>query len=91
MTLHDGRRNIHIGYRSDTKKKELVEYCRKGNQLKNNQSLQVTSKKEEFDKLLDMLPSLQGYVETFKKSCIIIDECTVENECTEIDRNSKNF
>ena len=32
-----------------------------------------------------MLPSLLGYVETFQKSCIIIDECTVENECTEIE------
>ena len=30
-----------------------------------------------------MLPSLLGYVETFKKSFIIIDECTVKNERTE--------
>ena len=32
-----------------------------------------------------MLPSLLGYVEIFKKSRIIIDECTVENERTEIE------
>ena len=32
-----------------------------------------------------MLPSLLGYLETFKKSCIIIDERTVENERTEIE------
>ena len=32
-----------------------------------------------------MLPSLLGYVETFKKSCIIFDECTVESERTEIE------
>ena len=38
-----------------------------------------------------MLRSLLGYVETLKKSCIIIDECTVENERTEIEWNSKNF
>ena len=81
--LHNGRRKIHIGYISDTKKIELVEYRSNGNQWKNNQSLQLQRK--EYDKLLDMLPSLLGYVETFKKSCIIIDECTVENERTEIE------
>ena len=32
-----------------------------------------------------MLSSLLGYVETYKKSCIIIDECTVEKERTEIE------
>ena len=80
-TLHNGRRKIHIGYRSDTKKIDLVEYRRKGNQWKNNQSLQLP--REEYDKLLDMLPSLLGYVEIFKKSCMNIDECTVENERTE--------
>ena len=32
-----------------------------------------------------MLPSLLSYLETFKKSCIIIDESTVENERTEIE------
>ena len=31
-----------------------------------------------------MLPSLLEDVETFKKSSIIIDECTVENDCTQI-------
>ena len=38
-----------------------------------------------------MLPSLLGYVENFKKSCIIIDERTAENRSTETERNSKNF
>ena len=38
-----------------------------------------------------MLPSLLGYVETFKKACIIIDECTVENEHTETEGSSKIF
>ena len=32
-----------------------------------------------------MLPSLLGYVETYKKSCIIIEEGTVENERPEIE------
>ena len=40
-TLHNGRRKIHIGYRSVTKKIDLVEYRRNGNQWKNNQSLQL--------------------------------------------------
>ena len=88
-TLHNGRRKIHIGYRSDTKKIDLVEYHKNGNQWKNNQSLQL--QREEYDKLLDMLPSLLGTVETFKKSCIFFDECTVDIERTEIERNSKNF
>ena len=72
-TLHNGRRKIHIGYRSDLKK--LIEYRRNGNQWEDNQSLQLQS--EEYDKLHDILPALLGYVETYKKSCIIIDECTV--------------
>ena len=38
-----------------------------------------------------MLPSLLGYIETFKKSCIIIDECTVVNERIEIEWESQNF
>ena len=38
-----------------------------------------------------MLPSLLRYLETFKKSCIIIDECTVQNERTVIEWNSKSF
>ena len=80
-TLHNGRRNIHMGYRSDTKKLELKEYRRNGNQWKNNKSLQL--QREEYDKLLDILPSSLGYIETYKKYCIIIDECTVENERTE--------
>ena len=82
-TLHNGRRKTHIRYRSDTKKIDLVEYRRNGNQWKYNQSSQL--QREEYDKLLDMLPSLLGYVETFKKSCIITDECTVEKELTEIE------
>ena len=47
-TLHNGRRKIHIGYRSDTKKIDLVEYRRNGNQWKNYQSLQL--QREEYDK-----------------------------------------
>ena len=81
--LHNGRRKFHIGYRSDTKKIKVVEYRRNGNQWKNNKSLQL--QREEYEKLLDMLPSLLDYVESFKKSCIILDECTVENERTEIE------
>ena len=53
---------IQIEYRSDTKKIEPIEYRGNGNQWKNNQSLQL--QREEFDKLLGILPSLLGYVET---------------------------
>ena len=75
--LHNSRRKIHIGYRSVTKKIELVEYRRIGKQWKNNQSLKF---KERNTTNLDMLSSLLDYVKTFKKSCNIIDECTVENK-----------
>ena len=37
-TLHNGRRKTYMGYRSDIKKIELIEYRRNGNQWKNNQS-----------------------------------------------------
>ena len=38
-----------------------------------------------------MLPSLLGYVETFKKSCIIIDECTVENNVQKLHESLRIF
>ena len=38
----------------------------------------VKLQREKYNKLLDILPSLLGDVETFKKLCIIIDECTVK-------------
>ena len=61
-TLHNGRRKFYIGYRSDTKKIERIEYRRNGNQWKNFQFLQL--QREEYDKLLNILPSFLGYVET---------------------------
>ena len=81
--LHYGRRKVFLSYRSDIKKIDLIEYCRNGNTWKHNQKFQL--KKEEYDKLVDFIPSVLSYVETFKKTCIIIDECTVENERSEIE------
>ena len=88
-TLHNSRRDIQIGYPSDAKKNRIVEYRRYGNQWKNNHSLQL--QREKYDKLLDMLRSLLDYVETFTKSGIIIDECTVENDHTENECKFRNF
>ena len=82
-TLHNERRKFFLSYRSDIKKIDLIDYCRKGNTWKNNQKFQL--KKEEYDKLVDFIPSVLSYVATFKKTCIIIDECTVENERSEIE------
>ena len=77
-TLHNGRRKIFLSYRSDVKKIDIIEYRRKGNTWKNNQNFQL--EKKEYDNLVDFIPSVLSYEETFKKTCIIIDECTVENE-----------
>ena len=82
-TLHNGRRKIFLSYRSDIKKVDIIEYRRKGNTWKNNQNFQL--EKKEYDNLVDFIPSVLSYVETFKKTCIIIDECTVENERSEIE------
>ena len=82
-TLHNGRRKIFLNYCSDIKKLDLIEYRRKGNTWKNNQNFQL--EKKEYDNLVDFIPSVLSYVETFKKTCIIIDECTVENERSEIE------
>ena len=46
---------------------------------------EVSVGKKEYDKLVDFIPSVLSYVETFEKFCLIIDECTVENERSEID------
>ena len=88
-TLHNGRRKVFLSYRSDIKKIDLIEYRRKGNILKNNQKFQF--EKKEYDNLVDFIPSVLSCVETFKKNCIIIDECTVENEHSEIELNSQKF
>ena len=88
-TLHNGRRKIFLNYRSDIKKIDLIEYRRKGNTWKNNQKFQL--KKEEYDKLVDFIPSVLSYVETYKKTCIITDECTVENERSELNKILRNF
>ena len=82
-TLHNGRRKIFLSYRSDIKKIDIIEYRRKGNTWKNNQNFQM--EKKEYGNLVDFIPSVLSYVETFKKTCIIIDECTVENERSEIE------
>ena len=82
-TLHIGRRKVFLNYRSDNKKIDLIEYCRKRNTWKNNQKFQL--EKKEYDNLVDFIPSLLSYVETFKKTCIIIDECTVDKERSEIE------
>ena len=82
-TLSNGRRKIFISYRSDIKKIDIIEYRRKGKTWKNNQNFQL--EKKEYDNLVDFIPSVLSYVETFKKTCIIIDECTVENERSEIE------
>ena len=66
-----------------------MEYHNKENTWKPNQKFQL--EKEEYDKLVDFIPSILSYVETFKKTCIIIDECTVENERSEIEWNPQNF
>ena len=75
-TLHNGRRKIFLSYRSDIKKIDLIEYRRKGNTWKNNQNFQLERK--EYDNLVDFIPSVLSFVETFNKTCIIIDECSVE-------------
>ena len=81
--LHNERRKVFLNYCSGIKKIDLIEYRRKGNTRKNNQKFQL--KKEEYDKLVDFIPSVLSYVKTFKKTCIIIDQCTVENERSEIE------
>ena len=65
-TLHNGRRKVFLSYRSDITKIDLIEYRRKGNKWKNNQKFQL--EKEEYDKLVDFIPSVLSYVETFKKT-----------------------
>ena len=71
-TLHNGGRKFFLSYRSDIKKIDLLEYRRKRNTWKNNQKFQL--EKKEYDKLFDFIPAVLSYVETFKKTCIIIDE-----------------
>ena len=65
-TLHYGRRKIFLSYRSDIKKIDIIEYRRKRNTWKNNQNFQL--EKKEYDNLVDFIPSVLSYVETFKKN-----------------------
>ena len=45
---------------------DLIEYRRKENFWKNNQKFQL--EKEEYDKLINFIPSFMTYVETFTKT-----------------------
>ena len=81
--LHNGRLKIFLSYSSDIKKRDLIEYRRKRDTWKINRKFQL--EKEEYDKLVDFIPSVLSYGKTFEKTCIIIDECTVENEGSEIE------
>ena len=47
-------------------KNGLIEYRRNGNQWKLNQFLQL--QKEQYDKLLDILPTFLSYVQLFKET-----------------------
>ena len=78
--MHNGK--FSLSYRSDIKQIDLIEYRKKENTWKNNQKFQLEKK---YDNLVDFIPSVLSYVETFKKTCIIIDECTVENERSDIE------
>ena len=80
-TLHNGRRKVFPSYRSDIKNR-LIEHRRKRNTWKNNPKIQLEKK---YDKLVDFILSVLSYEEIFKKTCIIIDESTVENERSEIE------
>ena len=68
-TLHNGRQKVFLSHRSDIKKVDLIEYIeyrRNRNTWKNNQKFQL--EKEEYDKLVDFIPSVLSHVETFKKT-----------------------
>ena len=72
--IHNGLRRTSLIYRSDRQQVTISQHRWNGYQwifLTN-----IALKKEEYQNLLEHLPTLLSYIEKFKKTCIDMDEGT---------------
>ena len=71
--IHNGLRRTSIIYRSD-KQVTISQHRWSGYQWSFLTNIEL--KKEEYENLLEHLPTLLSYIEKFKKTCIDMDEGT---------------
>ena len=74
-TLHNGRRRVLILY--DSVKIVIAQCNRKGTQWIKGKTIEMF--KIEYEKLLENIPLILCYIETFTKKCISINEDTIRD------------
>ena len=74
-TLHNGRRRVLILY--DSVKIVIAQCNRKGTQWIKGKTIEMFT--IEYEKLLENIPLILCYIETFTKKCIAINEDTIRD------------
>ena len=72
--IHNGLRRTCLIYRSDRQQVTISQHRWNGYQWSFLTNIEL--KKEEYENLLEHLPTLLSYIEKFKKNCIDMDEGT---------------
>ena len=72
--FYNGLRRTSLIYRSDKQQVTISQHRCNGYQW--NFLTNIELKKEEYENLLEHLPTLLSYIEKFKKTCIDMDEGT---------------
>ena len=72
--IHNGLRRTSLIYRSDKQQVTISQNRWNGYQWSFLTNIEL--KKEEYEHLLEHLPTLLSYIEKFKKTCIDMDEGT---------------
>ena len=72
--IHNGLRRTSLIYRSDRQQVTISQHRWNGYQWSFLTNIEL--KKEEYENLLEHLPTLLSYIEKFKKTCIGMDEGT---------------
>ena len=72
--IHNGLRRTRVLYRSD--KQQVTTSQRRWNGYQRSFLTNIELKKEEYENLLDHLPTILSYIEKFRKTCNDMDEGT---------------
>ena len=78
-TIYNGRRKICVGFQTDTDKVDIVVYRYRNNTYLKETETEIELKLAEFKTLLAKRLYLSGYLDTFYKRCIVLDESTIHN------------
>ena len=74
-TIHNGRRNVCISFKTDMDKLNIVAHRYRNNTYVKDTEMEL--KLTEYEKLLSKRVCLLSYIHVFFKRCIVLDERTV--------------